>query len=134
MSRQRLQAFFLYLLCTVMLAVQGVPAHAHLDAVHPHGTSQHQHHPTVHAHQPVIGHDDDFGSGQAAPHADAVVELDQSFCTPCAFPDLAVIVRGAAPLPASASVVNRVSLPVGSSLPNRPLPHVGEPRAPPQQA
>lgn len=132
MNRQRLQAHFLYFICTVMLAVQWLPAHAHLDAAHQHDGARHEHRATIHAHQPAIEHDQAFDVGHLEPHLEAVVDLEQTYGLGGhgADPALAPGLRFATP----SDGARHASSLCGSPLPPRPLPHVGEPRAPPRHA
>lgn len=134
MTRLRLKSLFPYLVCAVMLAVQGVPAHAHLDAAHRHDGSQHEHPATIHAHQPVIEHGDAFDFGHNERHLEAVVDLEPPYCASGHPLDqdftATASVRRATPTECS----GRFRPTFGDPLPNRPPPHVGEPRAPPQPA
>ena len=134
MIRQRLKAFFLHLTCAVMLAVQWVPAHAHLDAVHQHDGPQHEHHATIHAHQPLAAHGDAFDLGHVEQDAKAIVDLDQSICAGVQVPDQAISAPALHRFSISAELFQRPWPSLVSLLSNRPPPHVGEPRAPPQRA
>lgn len=134
MARQPLKALFTFLVCMVMLAVQWVPAHAHLAAPHSHDDAAHLHSATVHAHPPVADHDDALDVGTVEDHAQAVVDLDQAAC-PCS--GSVDQVSPTHPLRRVADVCRptaRFRPVVGTPLPNRRPPHVGEPRAPPRHA
>lgn len=132
MHRQRLKALFLSLVCTVMLVVQWLPAHAHLDAAHQHDGARHEHLATVHAHQPVVAHGDALDVGHVEQDLGAVVDLDQSYCLGAHGLDPGHINSHAARIAAPPGLSYEVPQRDGRRRPNRPTPHVGEPRAPPQ--